>query len=266
MRAPPWSRARSEAPSARRPRHWRRICPLDISRSIPIAPRMAGSDIRGATVAVLIEAAPKKVFAAALEWPGWVRAGRDEETALEALAAYAPRFVPIAMAAGMPLPEDGATLSFEVTERVDGNATTTFGAPDGRGPSDFRPTDAAEAARLAALVAAAWDAFDRVVAAAPAELRKGPRGGGRDRDAVHAHVVMAEHGYSRIIGVRLAEPDPADAATVAAVRAAILDVLRSPSDGSPLAGKRWPARYAARRIAWHVLDHAWEIEDRSIST
>ena len=36
-----------------------------------------------------------------------------------------------------------------------------------------------------------------------------------------------------------------------------------PSDGSPIAGKRWPLRYAARRIAWHALDHAWEIEDRS---
>jgi hypothetical protein len=24
-----------------------------------------------------------------------------------------------------------------------------------------------------------------------------------------------------------------------------------------------PPRYAIRRIAWHVLDHAWEIEDKS---
>jgi len=28
--------------------------------------------------------------------------------------------------------------------------------------------------------------------------------------------------------------------------------------------RSWPPRYAARRIAWHALDHAWEIEDRSI--
>jgi hypothetical protein len=40
-------------------------------------------------------------------------------------------------------------------------------------------------------------------------------------------------------------------------------VLRQPSDGAPIAGKKWPPRYAARRIAWHALDHAWEIEDRS---
>ena len=69
--------------------------------------------------------------------------------------------------------------------------------------------------------------------------------------------------YARRVGLRLREPDPADRLAVAAARAAVLDVLRRPSDGSPLPGGRWPLRYAARRIAWHALDHAWEIEDRS---
>ncbi|MEY2437652.1 MAG: hypothetical protein QOF97_2488, partial [Acidimicrobiaceae bacterium] len=27
--------------------------------------------------------------------------------------------------------------------------------------------------------------------------------------------------------------------------------------------KGWAYRYAARRIAWHALDHAWEMQDRS---
>jgi hypothetical protein len=27
--------------------------------------------------------------------------------------------------------------------------------------------------------------------------------------------------------------------------------------------KRWLPRYAVRRSAWHALDHAWEIQDRS---
>ena len=45
--------------------------------------------------------------------------------------------------------------------------------------------------------------------------------------------------------------------------AAITAVLGLASDGAaPLPGG-WPVRYAARRIAWHVLDHAWEIEDKS---
>src|SRR5438067_302187 len=30
----------------------------------------------------------------------------------------------------------------------------------------------------------------------------------------------------------------------------------------PTGDRGWPVRYAARRMAWHVLDHAWEMEDR----
>jgi hypothetical protein len=112
-------------------------------------------------------------------------------------------------------------------------------------------------------VAAAWATFDEVTAAAPEALRKGPRGGGRDRSKIVAHVVEADAAYAREIGIRLRPAVPRDDAGIAAMRAAMLDVLRAPSDGSPLAGRHWPQRYAARRIAWHALDHAWEIEDRS---
>jgi hypothetical protein len=78
-----------------------------------------------------------------------------------------------------------------------------------------------------------------------------------------AHVVEAEWYYSREMGLRIAQPDPTDRAAVATDRGAMLAILSQPSDGSPLAGRTWPARYAARRISWHALDHAWEIEDRS---
>ena len=47
------------------------------------------------------------------------------------------------------------------------------------------------------------------------------------------------------------------------LRMEMLEILRAPSDGSTIAGKKWTARYAAHRVAWHALDHAWEIEDRS---
>jgi len=121
----------------------------------------------------------------------------------------------------------------------------------------------AEAERLAALVSAAWAAFDGVVAGAPGALRKGPRGGGRDRDKIVDHVLGAEAAYVRKLGLRLPQPDPNDRAAVTAFRRAIIETLRKPSSGGPLTEKGWPQRYAARRIAWHVLDHAWEIEDRS---
>jgi hypothetical protein len=77
------------------------------------------------------------------------------------------------------------------------------------------------------------------------------------------HVVEADWYYAREIGLRVKQPAASDVAAVDAMRASMLDVLRQPSDGSPLAGRKWTARYAAHRIAWHALDHAWEIEDRS---
>ena len=69
--------------------------------------------------------------------------------------------------------------------------------------------------------------------------------------------------YARVLGLKGTEVDPCDRAAVAELRKRMLEAIRGPSDGSPIAGKKWPPRYAARRVAWHALDHAWEIEDRS---
>jgi hypothetical protein len=77
------------------------------------------------------------------------------------------------------------------------------------------------------------------------------------------HVLGAEAAYARQLGVKLPQPAIDDRAAIAALREAILAVLREPSDGSPPKPKGWPPRYAARRIAWHVLDHAWEMQDRA---
>jgi hypothetical protein len=112
-------------------------------------------------------------------------------------------------------------------------------------------------------VAASYAILDGVVASAPATLRKGPRGGGRDRDKIVEHVVGADGGYARVLGLKGTDADPRDEKAVAELRKRMRDAISAPSDGSPIAGKKWPARYAARRIAWHALDHAWEIEDRS---
>jgi hypothetical protein len=214
--------------------------------------------------AVYIEAGAKRVFACALDWPGWCRPGKSEAQALEALAMAAPRYAVVAEAAGFPLPAC-AGEAFQVVERLPGTATTDFGAPDREASGDSRPLGNEEAERLAALLKGSWTVFDRVVADAPAELRKGPRGGGRDRDKIVAHVLGAEAGYGSRLGLRLREPPWDDRAAVAAFRDAIVGALRTPPVEGPRGGKRWPGRYAARRIAWHALDHAWEIEDRSDS-
>jgi hypothetical protein len=210
---------------------------------------------------VVVETGTNKVFASALDWPGWSRAARDEPAALKALADYAPRFAPVAAAAGVRFPARAAS-SFEVVEHVPGSATTDFGAPGSIAQIEHVDLTPAEARRRAGLVRAAWSVFDGVVAAAPPALRKGPRGGGRDRDAIAQHVCNAEAAYARKLGLRLREPDASDAAALDAFREALGEALRD-ARREPAGPKGWPVTYAARRIAWHVLDHAWEMEDRS---
>ena len=205
-----------------------------------------------------LEIGKQRVFACAVDWPGWCRAGKTEALALEALTAYRPRYARVAGAAGIGFRED----AMQVVERVPGGATTDFGAPGAIPDLDQAPLESQAASRLCSLVAAAWDELDRIVAAAPAELRKGPRGGGRDRDQIVEHVLGAEHAYGRKIGVRIKAPAVGDRAAIKAAREAILAGLGGPPPEPAPKAKPWPARYAARRIAWHVLDHAWEIEDR----
>lgn len=211
-------------------------------------------------VHVVIEAGAKRVFASALEWPGWSRSAKDEAGALDALAAYAGRYRAVAEAAHARFP---AHPTFEVVERVTGNATTDFGAPGQIADIEREAPTPAEAKRLAALVAGVWAVLDAVAAGAPGSLRKGPRGGGRDRDAVVQHVLSPESAsYARAMGLRLAEPSVGDRQAIEAARAAILAAIRA-GGGKDAPETRWPIRYAARRVAWHALDHAWEIEDRS---
>jgi hypothetical protein len=236
---------------------------------------------------VYLEVGGTRVFAVMVDWPGWARAGRTAEAALEALTAYEPRYARVAARAGHALPA-GVAGVLDVVEELTGDATTEFGAP-GRVPDlDRTALTGTGAARVADLVAACWAELDEVAAHAPAGLRKGPRGGGRDRDEVVRHVLAAETSYVRRIGVRLPEPAVGDVQAIAAFRGAVGQALRAgngrtASEPGPVPGPGlgsapdqapgarvgrpkaapWPVRYAARRIAWHVLDHVWEIEDRS---
>ena len=201
---------------------------------------------------VFIEKGAKRVFASALDWPGWCRAGKNEEAALEALKASAPRYAVIAKQAGVAFNPKSAG-DFAVKERMLGDATTDFGAPGAIARGERSPLKGKEAERTAAIVEAAWAVFDRIVSQAPASLRKGPRGGGRDRDKIVEHVAGAEDMYARKIGIRVSDG--------AKRRSLLSEAIRSGAAEIPEKG--WPVRYAARRIAWHVIDHAWEIEDRS---
>lgn len=199
-------------------------------------------------VPVYLEVGSRRVFACAVEWPGWCRAGRTEAAALGALAGAAARY-----AAVVPELDVGVSGDVDVIGTLPGDASTDFGVPGAIGEWDRVEIDAAGRAWLASIVGRCWEAFDRAVAAAPAVLTKGPRGGGRDRDAIVEHVRDAERAYGPKLGHRMSK-----AAPWPEQRARLLDGLRHPE---PTA--RWPVRYAARRLAWHTLDHLWELEDRT---
>ncbi len=219
------------------------------------------STVAPPSIAVTVEVGATKVFAAAFDWPGWCRSGRTVEASLDRLAQYAPRYAVVAARAGLRLPSPADR--FDIVEHVPGNATTDFGAP-GVVPQCHREDfTQADAARAAALVAAAWAVLDDVVAGAPAQLRKGPRGGGRDRDAIAQHVVSAEAAYARKVAVKVREPQAGDREAVEQLRTELLAAIRSAAAAPVSDRPGWPARYAAHRIAWHVLDHAWEIEDKT---
>jgi hypothetical protein len=218
--------------------------------------------VQKTTTPVYVETGRTRTFACACDWPGWCRAAKDEPSALEALAVYAQRYAPVAKKARFAFDPKSAA-AFRVVEHLAGTATTDFGAPDAVAKRDTTPLAAPEGKQIAALVNAAWVIFDDVIAGAPSELRKGPRGGGRDRDQIADHVLGAEGAYLRKLGLRLRPPTRDDRRGIAEFRAAIANVLGKASNGKALVERGWPQRYAARRIAWHALDHAWEIQDRS---
>jgi hypothetical protein len=211
-------------------------------------------------IPVYIESGDKKVFACAIDFPGWCRSGRDEASALEALAGYAPRYAEVARRAEVAFP---SKPEFEVVERVKGKGATDFGVPHEVPEVDAQPLTARQAARQVALMEAAWALLDKVARSTPAELRKGPRGGGRDRDKMLDHVLGAEAAYARQLGIKHPQPELGDTRAIKALRKDIAEALRGASDGSPLRDKGWPPRYALRRITWHVLDHLWEMQDRT---
>jgi hypothetical protein len=222
---------------------------------------------------VYLEAGKKRVFAGALEWPGWCRSGKDEPAALETLLAYGPRYAAVVRASRLRFSPPRDIGAFSVVERLKGDATTDFGAPSISPSLDGRPVDSRQLLRFRRQLESCWMAFDAAVRAARGkELRKGPRGGGRDLDKIVRHVLDADGGYlARLGGKHHVDADVDPRRELRRIRSVIVDTLSSavrgevPPEG-PRGGTRWTPRYYVRRSAWHVLDHAWEIEDRATET
>lgn len=220
---------------------------------------------------VFLELGKKRVFAGALDWPGWYRLGKDEEAAVQELIDYGPRYARALQMVGIEVPLPQNRDDIEICERLEGTATTDFGAPDAMPEADHEPVEDQEMDRLTAILKASWLALDRAAEMAKGkQLRKGPRGGGRDLEKIIDHTTMAEASYLNRLGMKAGKLEGMDQAEAQArLREATLAALdagrmgKLPKEG-PRGGKIWPIRYYVRRAAWHILDHAWEIEDRIV--
>jgi hypothetical protein len=213
---------------------------------------------------VVIETGTKKVFASAIDWPGWSRSGKTEDGALAALADYAERYEKVAAIAGERGVRSVAS-NMAVIEHLEGSATTDFGAPDRQARAEGEPMTIAECERQVRLMQACWTCFDDAAARVSEELQKGPRGGGRNRSKMIAHVFESERSYVRQIGVKTPKGGLESPDGLQAHRDAVCQAIREINAGDAPAPK-WPLRYFIRRAAWHVMDHAWEMEDKDLTT
>jgi hypothetical protein len=219
-----------------------------------------------------LERGDKRVFAVAVDWPGWARSGRNDEEALDALVAYGERYARVAQRASIPFSPPSAVSQLKVGARLKGSGGTDFGVPGAASPADDRAVTQRDLKRLRALLDASWATFDETARQAKGvELRKGPRGGGRNLGKIISHVLEAEQAYVGELGARTYKPpSAAGAERMKDVRRAAEEMLAAIVGGEkPVPGPRrkrpfWSPRYFVRRSAWHALDHAWEIEDRAV--
>ena len=223
-------------------------------------------------IKVYLEIGQKKTFAGAVDWPGWCRSGRDEESALQSLLEYGPRYGRVLRLARLAFQPPSDVESLIVTERLKGNTTTDFGAPAIAPSEDDNPVKPKELAQLEKIMKACLRTFEADVKKAKGKsLRTGPRGGGRQLESMLDHVLGSNEGYLNQVGWKLQRnaTDSLDQ-QLKQTRQAILDALGASARGEipakgPRGGVRWTARYFVRRMAWHILDHAWELEDRLLT-
>ncbi len=220
---------------------------------------------------IYIERGNQKVFACAVDWPGWDRSGRDEVSAIKNLLGYGPRYAEAMRSASLDFIIPRTVSDFIIVERLEGNFATSYGVPNLPISRDYIASDAKGIERFERILQACWLAFENAAEAATGrQLRKGPRGGGRELGEIIDHVAEAESKYVRRLGCNAIVANEVNThQRLEHIHNEVLNCLREAAAGQvPPQGaralKRWPLAYFVRRVAWHVLDHGWEIEDRII--
>jgi hypothetical protein len=207
----------------------------------------------------------RRTVAGATDWPGLDRWGATEEAALERLGTYVDRYAGVADRAGMRHELDTAAGQVTVVERAAGNSSTDWwGIAHVPSALEREGISEAELERRLRLLEACWAYFDDAVRRASVELRQGPRGAGWPRDVIERHVYKNEpESFTRKVGVRTPREVVLTPNGLVAHRAATLEAIRAYHvEGRP--ARTWPLPFLVRRIAHHAMDHAWELEDRSI--
>ena len=218
-------------------------------------------------IRVMVERGRKKAVAvaSAFDWPGWDRSGKSEEDALQVLDAYRPRYAKVAELAGLA-DEFRAAGKFAVVERLQGVGMTDFyGLSYKSAAPEHAPMSDAACERKLALLRASWTYFDDVASRVSAELRKGPHGGGRDRDKIVYHANGAEiQEFAPKVGVITPHDAWRRPDSLRAHRDAFCAAIRDyNARGAP--ARTWTVQFVIRHSAYHMLDHAWEMEDRDLS-
>jgi hypothetical protein len=222
------------------------------------------------TVRTVVQRGPKekKVAAFALDWPGWSRGAKTPDAAIELLEAYRDRYRPVAALAGLEAEFDAAGDLEIVEDHVGVGSTDFWGISFAPSSFEQEPMAEDELERNLSLLRASWRYFDDVAARVSPELRLGPRGGGRSRDEIVRHALGWERvDLAKRVDVVVDPVIPPTPDGFGSHRDDFVAAMRAHNAEGKLArGRNWTIALLLRHSAYHVLDHAWEMEDRDLSS
>ena len=220
-------------------------------------------------IRTVIERGPagKRAVAFSLDWPGWSRGASSAELAVERLESYRDRYRPVARLARMARDFDAAGPVEIVEDRVGTGSTDFWGISFSPSSTEHGPMGEPELQRGIKLLRACWAFFDGVAAQVSPEMRKGPRGGGRDRDQIIGHTLRTEsESFARQVGLRLEEGATLTPAGLRQYRLAYIAAMRAYNAGKVERRMRsWTLPFLIRHSAFHTLDHALEMQDKDLS-
>lgn len=222
------------------------------------------------SVRTVIERGPKgkRSVAFGIDWPGWSRGARSADLALETLESYRERYRPVARLAGMAREFDAAGPLDIVEDRVGPGSTDFWGISYAPSATEHGPMSEAELERGIKLLRACWAFFDSVAARVSPDMLKGPRGGGRDRDLIIRHTIRTEsEDFAKRVGLRIPEGAALTPDGLRQHRKTYVAAMRAYNAGEVQRRMRsWTLPFLIRHSAYHTLDHAWEMEDKDLST